>query len=78
MTRLHFPGPFAHEHPPVRNINWIIDERATRGQRTADWVASFVGSWKFMLGQPTLLILWVILNIAAIVEHWDPSIRSFS
>ena len=43
-----------------------------RGQRVADWVAKTVGSWRFIIIQSTLLAIWIALNIAAFVQHWDP------
>ncbi|MCB0010549.1 MAG: DUF1003 domain-containing protein, partial [Anaerolineales bacterium] len=40
--------------------------------RAADWVATAVGSWRFIIGQTLILILWVILNVTALIKHWDP------
>ena len=45
---------------------------ATFGQRAAESVARFVGSWTFILGQSVLLAVWVTLNVLAYVRHWDP------
>ena len=70
--KLHFPSPFKHEHPPVQNINEIFQEQLTLGQRTADWVANTMGSWAFIIIQSVILMSWVILNIVAWVQHWDP------
>jgi uncharacterized membrane protein len=47
-------------------------EQATRGQRAADWVATAVGSWGFIIGQSILLTFWIVLNITAWIQHWDP------
>ena len=47
----------------------------TLGQRSADKVASFVGSWKFLLGQGFLLLGYVGLNIFLLgryAETFDP------
>lgn len=35
---------------------------ATRGERVADQVAAFVGSWPFVIGQAALLALWMAWN----------------
>ena len=67
-----FPRPFSHTHPPVRDVNDIIAERITVGQRAADRVAATVGSWKFIIIQSTLLAVWVALNVTAVTRHWDP------
>jgi uncharacterized membrane protein len=72
MKRLTFPKPFPHAHPPVKNVNEILETQATRGQRAADWVATSVGSWRFIIGQSVLLSFWVILNATAWIRHWDP------
>jgi uncharacterized membrane protein len=72
MKRLTFPNSFPHDHPPVQNVNEIIEERATIGQRAADWVVTVVGSWHFIVGQSILLVIWVILNVTAWIQHWDP------
>ncbi|MDB5195587.1 MAG: hypothetical protein JWO84_771 [Parcubacteria group bacterium] len=44
----------------------------TMGQRFADQVASFMGSWKFIIIQTVLVALWMIFNIIAFLGHWDP------
>jgi uncharacterized membrane protein len=72
MKRLNFPNQFPHAHPPVQDINAILEEQATRGQRAADWVATAVGSWGFIIGQTVLLTFWIVLNITAWINHWDP------
>lgn len=67
-----FPEPFKHEHGPIKNVNDILAGQMTMGQRAADRVAALVGSWRFILVQSCLLILWVILNVTAWWQHWDP------
>ena len=44
----------------------------TPGQQIADLVAATMGSWRFIVIQSALLVLWVTLNITAYVHHWDP------
>jgi uncharacterized membrane protein len=72
MNRLPFPEPYTHAHPPVTNVNEEFDTQATRGQRAADWLAGFVGSWRFIVGQSIILVIWAALNVTAWVKHWDP------
>ncbi len=48
----------------------------TVGQRVADSVASGMGSWRFIIIQSGILVIWIILNITAWVQRWDPY-RSF-
>jgi uncharacterized membrane protein len=44
----------------------------TLGQRIADIVAASMGSWPFIIAQSVLLTIWIILNVTAWIEHWDP------
>jgi uncharacterized membrane protein len=44
----------------------------TMGQKIADWIASNMGSWRFIIIQSTLLFFWVVANVTAWVFHWDP------
>ncbi|MFA6572330.1 MAG: DUF1003 domain-containing protein [Bacteroidota bacterium] len=41
------------------------------GQRIADKVASGMGSWRFIILQTFLVIIWMGLNIVGFVHHWD-------
>ncbi len=45
------------------NIEPDIEELATFGQRTADRIASFGGSWPFIIYFFSFLIIWMIINI---------------
>lgn len=44
----------------------------TMGQRVADSVAATMGSWKFIIIQSTVLLMWIALNVTAWINHWDP------
>ncbi|HPJ96145.1 MAG TPA: DUF1003 domain-containing protein [Syntrophales bacterium] len=72
MPKLHFPEPFKHSHPPVQNLNEIIEAQLTFGQRASDWVTQNIGSWTFIIVQSMILTVWVLLNITAYLRHWDP------
>ena len=72
MTKLKFPEPFKHNHQPIQNVNEIIEAQLTFGQRASDWVALNIGSWGFVITQSLLLVVWVVLNITAYMQHWDP------
>lgn len=45
---------------------------ATFGERMADRITALAGSWRFLVVQSGLLVLWVALNAAAYIQHWDP------
>ena len=44
----------------------------TTGQRVADGVATLVGSWRFIIVQSALLVLWIGANVLGWVKAWDP------
>ncbi|MFT3729066.1 MAG: DUF1003 domain-containing protein [Terricaulis sp.] len=35
------------------------------GERMADVVATYVGSWRFVIGQSVLLVAWIVFNIVS-------------
>lgn len=41
------------------------------GDKIADSTASFMGSWKFIIGQTVFVALWMTLNCVGIIYHWD-------
>lgn len=41
------------------------------GGRLADEVAKGMGSWKFIIVQTILVILWMGLNLVGFIFHWD-------
>jgi CRP/FNR family transcriptional regulator, cyclic AMP receptor protein len=47
----------------AKNVNVEMDEQMSFGDRLADRVADFVGSWKFVISFLTAIGLWCILNI---------------
>jgi uncharacterized membrane protein len=48
------------------------ESQLSPGQRIADAVAATMGSWRFIIIQTTILVLWIALNITAWIAHWDP------
>jgi uncharacterized membrane protein len=47
-------------------------DKLTLGQRVADSVAAGMGSWRFIIIQSGILLVWIALNITAWIQHWDP------
>ena len=41
------------------------EEKLSFGHRLADYVASGMGSWKFIIIQTILVVLWMTLNVVA-------------
>jgi len=56
----------------ARNVAHEFEEKLTFGQRLADHFAQIIGSWRFIIIQSTLLVVWIALNITAYVFRWDP------
>ncbi|MFC1623055.1 DUF1003 domain-containing protein [Patescibacteria group bacterium] len=42
------------------------------GGKVADNITSVIGSWKFIIIQSAILALWIVLNLVAWANHWDP------
>lgn len=51
-------------HPPVEVLN--------RGQRLADKVASFGGSWTFITSFGVILVGWIGVNLVLVSRAFDP------
>lgn len=54
-------------------LNWhkIHDEALSPGDMMADRVSSFMGSWKFIIIQTVLVVVWMTLNLIGFISHWD-------
>src|SRR6266404_6341021 len=55
-----------------RNPNEMIEKEATFGERIADSVAGFGGSWTFILTFLAVLVIYTIVNISLGKSAWDP------
>ena len=55
-------------------INWHQKHIANSsiGDRLSDSVANGMGSWKFIIWQTIIVLIWMALNIVAWNQHWDP------
>ncbi len=56
----------------ARNPNEVIEEKETFGERIADTVASFGGSWTFIITFAIVLITYASTNIVLRGRAWDP------
>lgn len=58
-----------------KNLSQTFDENVTFGQRAADAVARFGGSWAFIMLFAAVLVFWVLLNSYILVNYnkaFDP------
>jgi uncharacterized membrane protein len=53
----------------TRNINVQMEEKLTIGQRIADRVATFGGSWTFIIIYGAFLVAWMALNTFVLVHY---------
>jgi uncharacterized membrane protein len=56
----------------ARNANAIIEAESTAGERIADAVAGFGGSWAFIISFFVTLVVYTIVNLALGRSAWDP------
>lgn len=49
-----------------------LHEPITMGERIADAASAGIGSWRFIIIQTVLVIIWVCLNLLGVVFQWDP------
>jgi uncharacterized membrane protein len=57
----------------AKHVNWHQrhTEEMTFGQRLADSVATGMGSWRFIIIQTVIVVVWMGLNVVGFVYHWD-------
>lgn len=55
-----------------RNPNEVIEGEATRGDRVADTVARFGGSWNFIIMFAIFLVVYAAINVILNKRAWDP------
>jgi uncharacterized membrane protein len=53
-----------------RNINIEFDRQLTLGERLADKIAEFGGSWRFILSFSGVFLIWIAINSLALI--WKP------
>ena len=47
-------------------------DKLTYGELLADKVANTMGSWRFIIWQTLIVIIWISLNIVGFLYHFDP------
>jgi uncharacterized membrane protein len=57
----------------TQNVNIEAEERLTLGQRLADRVAAFGGSWPFIIAFCAVMVLWIVVNSWLLADkNFDP------
>ena len=55
----------------TKNWHQKHKESLSFGDKLADNVANGMGSWKFIIYQTVIVILWMTLNVIGLINHWD-------
>jgi uncharacterized membrane protein len=68
MRRLKYAADFKHP------VNVMHHDQATFGEQLADGIASFIGSWRFLIIQTFLVAAWITINSLQVLGriHIDP------
>lgn len=62
----------ADRRPVSEDVNETFDDHQTFGERLADRVAAFGGSWPFIIAFGLFLALWTVTNLLLRKEAFDP------
>jgi uncharacterized membrane protein len=54
-----------HQHPSTK-------KKPALGQRAADALTIWVGSWTFIILMVVVIVVWIGVNIVAFALRWDP------
>ena len=54
-----------------KNVNSVASDNLTFGQRMADRIASFAGSWPFIIIFLSCLVLWITVNSLMLAKAFD-------
>jgi uncharacterized membrane protein len=75
LTRLEqeFVESLAERELLSKDINIEFERDLTFGERQADKVAEFGGSWRFILGFSAVVVVWIVANSIALLQSpFDP------
>ena len=57
----------------AKNVNVEFDRKSTLGERLADKVAEFGGSWRFIITFFIVMVMWIIMNSVLLLRKpFDP------
>ncbi|MEO1771508.1 DUF1003 domain-containing protein [Candidatus Enterococcus ferrettii] len=70
IQEIHITNQFDHElkhkirneQVHIQNVNDALKTKETRGQKLADGIAKFGGSWPFIIIFLLILAIWIVLN----------------
>ncbi len=62
----------AEAEPIAENVNELFHEQLTFGQRLADKISAFGGSWTFIIIFLSVLVTWMLINSFYLVSPQQP------
>ncbi len=65
------PAP-ASRRRSLHPANQYRHDDRTAGQHLADSVTGVFGSWRFIIVQTVIVLVWIAANIVAVALRWDP------
>jgi uncharacterized membrane protein len=56
-----------------KSANWHQHHESSSNfaARLADSVASGMGSWRFIIIQSIIVVIWMAANVTGFIQHWD-------
>ncbi len=55
-----------------RDKHLLHKRKLTLGQKAADKLTTFCGSWAFIVTLSIFIFVWIYFNLTAYFHHWDP------
>jgi uncharacterized membrane protein len=56
-----------------RNVNVEFERKLTLGERMADSLATYAGSWRFIIIFMLVLLVWIVVNTVVLIQRpFDP------
>jgi len=68
----HVIESIAESESIVENVNHLFHEQLTFGQRVADKISSFGGSWPFIIIFISLMVIWMVINTVWLIRPGEP------
>ncbi len=56
----------------LKELHHHLNVHKTFGQKAADVVTTFAGSWVFIISFLTFLVIWMAVNVLMWIRQWDP------
>jgi len=56
---------------PSKTWHAMHTANSTRGERIADHVAAFIGSWQFIIIQSVIFLIWVVVNTLWLLDRYQ-------